>query len=43
MICFDNIYNIGDDHNYKLTDYSNMDEFGKVIVDNENVGAILPI
>ena len=43
MVCFHNRYTLGDKHNYKHKDFNCWDEMEKEIIQNENVGVILPL
>ena len=43
MICFHTRYHLGDKHGYDHKDYSGWEELEKTIVEDNNVGVILPL
>lgn len=43
MVCFHRNYILGDKHDYNHNDYSGWKEMKKSIIQNENVGVILPL
>ncbi len=43
MICFHGRYDLGDKHGYDHKDYSGWEELEKTIVEDNNVGVILPL